>query len=295
MWRPILLGAVFKVTGSGPLPSLPLKGGYSMRDMPRSARFSASRSTSRALSRSLRRRRHVPSTGSSRHAPDKVEAAVLRALPRLFRRQSATSPARRSQPKCWPASASIAPDRWPRWRACDQGTAEAARRRLPSSAACSARRYVIRGRRAILGTRSLRSGRALAARRRILEWPIRNPIAPRRAVRVLRLQRRSDPVYVARARDMGAAARPARHTPGLRRRRRRADGRYRGGGAGRWREVIGVIPDALRRRNSRTTSLTRAARGRHHARAQAADGRSVRRLHRDARRLRHVRGVLRSH
>jgi 2-hydroxychromene-2-carboxylate isomerase len=38
-WRPILLGVVFKVTGSGPLPSLPLKGTYSIRDMPRSARF----------------------------------------------------------------------------------------------------------------------------------------------------------------------------------------------------------------------------------------------------------------
>lgn len=38
-WRPFLLGAVFKVTGSGPLPSLPLKGGYALRDMPRSARF----------------------------------------------------------------------------------------------------------------------------------------------------------------------------------------------------------------------------------------------------------------
>lgn len=38
-WRPILLGAVFKVTGSGPLPSLPLKGDYALRDMPRSARF----------------------------------------------------------------------------------------------------------------------------------------------------------------------------------------------------------------------------------------------------------------
>jgi 2-hydroxychromene-2-carboxylate isomerase len=39
VWRPFLLGAVFKVTGSGPLPSLPLKGPYSKRDMPRSARF----------------------------------------------------------------------------------------------------------------------------------------------------------------------------------------------------------------------------------------------------------------
>ena len=38
VWRPFLLGAVFKVTGSGPLPSLPLKGDYSKLDMARSAR-----------------------------------------------------------------------------------------------------------------------------------------------------------------------------------------------------------------------------------------------------------------
>ena len=38
-WKPILLGAVFKVTGSGPLPSLPLKGGYSLRDMLRVSRL----------------------------------------------------------------------------------------------------------------------------------------------------------------------------------------------------------------------------------------------------------------
>ena len=37
-WRPILLGAVFKITGAGPLPTLPLKGGYFMHDAPRSAR-----------------------------------------------------------------------------------------------------------------------------------------------------------------------------------------------------------------------------------------------------------------
>jgi 2-hydroxychromene-2-carboxylate isomerase len=39
VWRPILLGVVFKVTGSGPLPSLPLKGEYAKRDMSRCARF----------------------------------------------------------------------------------------------------------------------------------------------------------------------------------------------------------------------------------------------------------------
>lgn len=37
-WRPFLLGAVFKVTGSQPLTQAPLKGPYSLRDMERSAR-----------------------------------------------------------------------------------------------------------------------------------------------------------------------------------------------------------------------------------------------------------------
>jgi 2-hydroxychromene-2-carboxylate isomerase len=38
-WKPVLLGAVFKVTGGKPLPMLPLKGDYALRDIPRSARF----------------------------------------------------------------------------------------------------------------------------------------------------------------------------------------------------------------------------------------------------------------
>jgi 2-hydroxychromene-2-carboxylate isomerase len=38
-WRPILLGVVFKTTGMGPLPSVPLKGDYSVRDFARSARL----------------------------------------------------------------------------------------------------------------------------------------------------------------------------------------------------------------------------------------------------------------
>ena len=39
VWRPYLLGAVMKVTGQQPLPSIPLKGDYAKRDFPRSARF----------------------------------------------------------------------------------------------------------------------------------------------------------------------------------------------------------------------------------------------------------------
>jgi len=39
IWKPILLGSVFKVTGGKPLPTLPLKGDYSKIDIARSARF----------------------------------------------------------------------------------------------------------------------------------------------------------------------------------------------------------------------------------------------------------------
>jgi len=38
-WRPILLGAVFKVTGQQPLPTIPLKSVYAQRDIERSARL----------------------------------------------------------------------------------------------------------------------------------------------------------------------------------------------------------------------------------------------------------------
>lgn len=37
-WRPILLGAIFKETGSAPLLTIPLKGDYAHRDILRSAR-----------------------------------------------------------------------------------------------------------------------------------------------------------------------------------------------------------------------------------------------------------------
>lgn len=38
-WRPILLGAVFKLNGQQPLPNIPLKGSYAKHDMLRSARL----------------------------------------------------------------------------------------------------------------------------------------------------------------------------------------------------------------------------------------------------------------
>lgn len=39
IWRPVLLGVVFKTTGVAPLAHVPLKGEYSSRDVARSARF----------------------------------------------------------------------------------------------------------------------------------------------------------------------------------------------------------------------------------------------------------------
>ena len=38
-WRPILLGAIFKVTNTIPLVQMPIKGGYYIHDFARSARF----------------------------------------------------------------------------------------------------------------------------------------------------------------------------------------------------------------------------------------------------------------
>src|SRR5262245_25666396 len=76
-WRPILLGAVFKVTGGAPLPSLPLKGPYALRDMPRTARFHGVPFNMPALF-------PIPTQAPSRivywlegTAPEKIEAATL--------------------------------------------------------------------------------------------------------------------------------------------------------------------------------------------------------------------------
>jgi len=38
-WRPVLLGVVFRQTGAVPLTEVPIKGDYSRRDFPRSAKF----------------------------------------------------------------------------------------------------------------------------------------------------------------------------------------------------------------------------------------------------------------
>jgi 2-hydroxychromene-2-carboxylate isomerase len=39
VWHPILLGVVFKQTGQQPLPAIPIKGTYALRDIERTARW----------------------------------------------------------------------------------------------------------------------------------------------------------------------------------------------------------------------------------------------------------------
>jgi 2-hydroxychromene-2-carboxylate isomerase len=38
-WRPFLLGVAFKTTGGAPLPSIPMKGAYHLRDIIRTAKY----------------------------------------------------------------------------------------------------------------------------------------------------------------------------------------------------------------------------------------------------------------
>ena len=102
-----------------------------------------------------------------------------------------------------------------------------------------------------------------------------------------------DPAYAQAAASLGAAARRARDPARLRRRARRPDGRgvrrrpgRRGRGTRRHHPRAGGQGDRAPRPDQ--------PRGRRdHARAQGRDGRQGRRVHHAARRLRHLRRVLR--
>ncbi|CAA9363074.1 MAG: Lysine decarboxylase family, partial [uncultured Gemmatimonadetes bacterium] len=110
---------------------------------------------------------------------------------------------------------------------------------------------------------------------------------------VLWLQRgRARRVRAGSALDGHPAGR-ARHRPGVRRRARGADGRGGRRGAGRRRRGRRRDPRGADAARGGAPGPDRASRGGLHARTQGADGRPVRRLHRHARRLRHLRGVLR--
>ena len=76
-WKPMLLGAVFKLTGAAPLPLQPLKGDYSRRDMERMSRLWN-------IPYRLPSKFPIASQAPSRivywleaHHPDRQEAAIL--------------------------------------------------------------------------------------------------------------------------------------------------------------------------------------------------------------------------
>ena len=62
-WRPILLGAVFKITGGQPLPTIPLKGSYTAHDLSAARGCSRCRSNCRRSFPSAPPRLPAPSTG----------------------------------------------------------------------------------------------------------------------------------------------------------------------------------------------------------------------------------------
>jgi 2-hydroxychromene-2-carboxylate isomerase len=83
-WHPILLGVVFKETGAIPLTQVPIKGDYSRRDFPRSARFHGVEGFR------MPSRFPIPTQGPARivlwtkmHEPSRA-AAVVHALYRAF-------------------------------------------------------------------------------------------------------------------------------------------------------------------------------------------------------------------
>ena len=108
-WKPILLGAVFKVTGGQPLPTLPLKGPYALRDILRSARFYGV-----AYKHPIEISDRDPGAGArvllgERTRSGAREATRAGALSRVFRRRTATFRARKSRPT-WPRRSGLKRD-----------------------------------------------------------------------------------------------------------------------------------------------------------------------------------------
>ena len=138
-WRPILLGAVFKITGGQPLPTIPLKGSYAAHDLARSARLfkvpfklptKFPIGTHRAGARLLLGGRQGPGAGEETRAG---------ALSRLLRRgprhlQPGGDRQRRRQARRGQGRADAGAQ-----RSRGQGAAARPRWTPPSSAACSAR------------------------------------------------------------------------------------------------------------------------------------------------------------
>ena len=168
-WHPVLLGVIFKETGAAPLTMVPLKGDYSRRDFERSARFHG-----------IAGFRMPPKFPIASQAPARIvlwlkardpaqAARVAKALYRAFFTEGvdisspelAASVAGREGVDATAARAAID----------DPAIKDAAEAR--SRAGDRARRIRLavrrRRRRAVLGPRPLRPGRALARDRRVLD------------------------------------------------------------------------------------------------------------------------------
>ena len=169
-WHPMLLGVVFKETGAAPLTMIPLKGDYSRRDFERSARFHG------IAGFRMPPKFPIPSAGAG---ADRALAEGARSGARgarRARRSIARSSPTASTSRIPDAAAAVAGEAGRRRRggargdrrSGDQGCAEAR-----SRAGDRARRVRLavrrRRRRAVLGPRPLRPGRALARDRRVLD------------------------------------------------------------------------------------------------------------------------------
>ncbi len=159
-WKPYMMGAVFKIAGTGPLKEYPLKGEYSGRGMERMARLHG---LPFAFPEGFPHATLAPARAFYWLADSDEETArrFARALPRLLRRGSQHR--RSCRHRChrsgsWSRRGGLARgDSGPRY----QGPAQGGDRRRHRA------RYLRlallhRRRRAVLGLRSSRSGRAMA-------------------------------------------------------------------------------------------------------------------------------------
>ena len=123
-WHPVLLGVIFKETGAQPLTQVPLKGDYSRRDMPRSARFLGIedfRMPSRfPIPTQAAARIVLGAQGEERCVIDQCREG---AVPRVLLRGSSTSPTRTSRPTSPDARAPMRP------RCAQRSTTRPSRRR----------------------------------------------------------------------------------------------------------------------------------------------------------------------
>jgi hypothetical protein len=101
IWRPILLGAVFKITGQQPLTTIPLKGSYAVHDLKRSARWFELPFRMPSQSRFQARHRTGHFTGCTTGIPMQQKRSP-KPFTALISSKTATSPILKSPPTLRP-------------------------------------------------------------------------------------------------------------------------------------------------------------------------------------------------